>query len=105
MLNVTSLYAPNGQLVSEHTFDGQTPHGIWRELYASGAISRVLRFAHGRKHGVQESYYENGQLRTREHFVNGQRDGETLLYWPSGRLKRRALFAAGRLTEDAMHDA
>ena len=104
-MRVERFHAPNGQLISEHTFDGEVPHGTWREFYASGAPARVLRFAHGRKHGLQESFYENGQLRTREPYLNGQRNGETLLYWPSGKLKRHAHFTAGRLIEDAMHDA
>lgn len=76
------------------------PHGVHREYYKSGKLSRKGTYYYGKEDSTWTFYYEDGTKKAVERYERGLRSGTNQYYFKSGKLSQITKYQPGTRDND-----
>jgi len=88
-------FHPNGKVMAEGRYVGQTKDSTWVYLDANGLRRSQEQWKNGRKHGEDLSFFDDGTISERITFANGVQEGVHEQFFPGGQVKHRGNYVRG----------
>ena len=111
LIEVRKEYWENGNLKSEVPYKKSyglgwkkvkttlIPHGIAKEYYESGVLSKEDTYVEGERTGLVKFYREDASLEVSYEFKNSVQDGKTTYYYSDGSIMDVEYYKDGNKTE------
>ena len=112
VLSISSAYAQKGADYTVYKTIDENPmyveDGLYKELYESGQVKRLITFENELPNGPFNVYYEDGKLKGEGLYVNGVLQLKARTYYPNGLVESEVIFKdgvfylPGQVTEDGL---